>query len=134
MYIYSRLTMSSLPLIVGLTSCTHVSQDSFAAANVQHECPIGEPCTVEGEFFIYRGSPGSIAEIRTLNGCFAAAVAEDVYRNYRLWNGRTVRASGRVYRQNFAEDVVSYELNGRVIATGICPSGPLLFVETLSRR
>src|SRR5690606_27921088 len=94
-------------------------------------CEIGETCTIVGELHIYRGSPASIAEILTPEGCFAAALEDHFYRDANSWNGRKVRASGILYSQDNTVGIISYELNGRSVATGICSSRPIMFVDDL---
>jgi hypothetical protein len=129
MFFYARLIAFSLPITILVVACAHSMNDDFVEEG--HECQIGERCTVIGDLFIYRGSMASIAEIRTSQGCFAASLDEGIYQSYRDWNGRKVRASGLSYRQNYSEGVISYEINGRNIATGICPSGVLLLVDSI---
>jgi hypothetical protein len=93
------------------------------------ECVEGKECTIEGNLFVYRGSPASVAEIKTPYRCFAAALAADEYRIYHKRNGSSVRLRGVAYRQSSAENVVSYRLLDRDVATGICSSGLIIYAQ-----
>ena len=97
-------------------------------------CAIGTKCLVSGNLRIYRGAPASVAEIQTPNGCIAAALDERLYRAFRRWNRRNVRAFGMLYNQPTSRDVISYEINGRTVAAGVCSSGPVMFVDSLGLR
>lgn len=126
MHLYPRL-ISLVAVGALLTSCAHARE----ALKSEPECVIGKKCAVTGNLRIYRGSPASVAEIQTAHGCIAAALDDSAYRAYRRWNGRKVRAFGLIYGQSVSGDVISYEINGRTVAAGVCSSGPVMFVESL---
>lgn len=127
MYVHARFIISAL--FVLLASCSTV--ESTDQLPDETSCAIGETCTIIGELHVYRGSPASVAEIITSQGCFAAALEDSLYRSAHLWTGRTVRASGTLYSQVNNIGIISYELNGRSVATGICSSRPIMFVDDI---
>lgn len=127
MHVHARLITSAA--FVLLTSCSTV--ESTDPLPTDASCEIGETCTIVGELHVYRRRPASVADIRTPQGCFAAALEDSVYRSARSWNGRTVRASGTLYSQDNTAGIISYELNGRCVVTGICPSRPIMFVDDI---
>lgn len=93
------------------------------------QCVEGMECTIEGNLFVYRGSPASVAELKTPYRCFAVALAGSDYRIYHKKNGSSVRLRGVAYSQSSAENVVSYRLADRDVATGICSSGLIIYAE-----
>lgn len=127
MHIYARLITSTA--FVLLASCSTVENTDQPPPDTS--CEIGEKCTIVGELHVYRGSPASVAEISTPQGCFAAALEDSLYRSAHSWNGRKVRASGTLYSQDNTAGIISYELNGRSVATGICSSRPIMFVDDI---
>lgn len=125
MYVHARLIISASLLLGSCSTVEGIPPTSDPS------CEIGGTCTITGELYVYRGSPASVAEIRTPQGCFAAALEESLYRSAHSWNGRKVRASGTLYSQGNTAGIISYELNGRSVATGICPSRPIMFVDDI---
>jgi hypothetical protein len=123
------LTLPATALLLLVAGCAHDERVN----PIQGTCAIGAPCTVTGDMSIYRGSPASVAEIRTSRRCFAAALDDHVYRAHRRWSGRRVQVSGTLFEQPSGGSVISYELNGRPVAAGVCPSGPVIFVESIRR-
>lgn len=97
------------------------------------ECHAGRECRVTGSLFIYRGVPASVAELKTAAGCLALALRNDDYTKLKDAQGKTVRVSGRAFEQSYAEGVASYQLEDRWVATGICPSGPIVYVTEITR-
>ena len=135
MYVYSKqIVLLLCAAFVG--SCaysrTAVPNDQLLS---QTACVEGQECTIEGKLFVYRGSPASVAELKAGNRCFAVALELNKYKYYAQKNGLTVRLRGVAYSQRTAENVVSYRLLDRDVATGICSSGLVIYakkVEILS--
>lgn len=130
MYIHSKQIIAVLcaTAVAGCVS-TNATTTLHAEATLDAECVEGKECTIEGSLFVYRGSPASVAEIKTPYRCFAVALAADEYRIYHKKNGSSVRLRGVAYSQSSAENVVSYRLLDRDVATGICSSGPIIYAE-----
>lgn len=122
MYIYSKQIVTLL-LVAAAAGCvstiTRTTQDI--------ECKVGKECTIIGELFVYRGSPASIAELKTEDGCFAISLAPEEYSRYHKIMGVRVRVTGTSYTQDLANSVVSYRFRDRDVATGICPSGLVIY-------
>lgn len=97
------------------------------------ECLAGGECRATGNLFIYRGVPASVAELKTDSGCLALALRNDDYTKLKDAQGKTFRVSGMAFEQSVAEGVASYQLEDRWVATGICPSGPILYVTEIAR-
>lgn len=127
MHLYSRFQIALSLALMLVVACAPPEP----VRGSESRCAVGTRCTVAGTIYVYRGAPASVAEIQTSAGCFAAALDDRDYRDHRRWNGRKVRATGMLYDQHADTTTLSYELNGRLVAAGICPEGPVMFVETL---
>lgn len=77
-------------------------------------CAVGSRCTLEGTLYVFRGTPASVAELRTANGCNALAFAEADYRRYEKRRGQRVRVSGTAYSNGTAENVASVTIRDRM--------------------
>lgn len=127
MHLYTRLIVALPALAAIVAACADTPPRATSVA----ECEIGSRCAITGVIHIFRGAPASVAEIETPEGCFAAALNDDDYRQYKRWNGRRITAFGVLYTQPPLGSVVSYELAGRIVAAGICANRPIMFVDSL---
>ena len=130
MYIHSKqiIVLLCAAAVAGCVS-TSARMTPNAETTPDAECVEGKECTIEGNLFVYRGSPASVAEIKTPYRCFAVALAGDDYRIYHGKNGSSVRLHGVAYSQSSAENVVSYRLLDRDVATGLCSSGLIIYAQ-----
>lgn len=128
MHIYSRLIVVFIaaPLLNG---CVSTRQPPMINAGI--ECVVGGDCEAVGRLFIYHGVPASVAELKTVEGCFALALKDDQYRNLKKFQGESFRIRGKAYAQVHAEGVASYQLNDRWVATGICSVAPIIYVTEI---
>ncbi len=94
-------------------------------------CQLDKLCTVSGKLYVYRGVQASVAELKTSRTCFAAALPEKAYLRYQRKRGVLVRITGLVYSQETADGIVSYRLQDRDVATGVCSSGPVIYVTKI---
>jgi len=131
-HFYTKLVLSLN--ILGIVSCSTSSKlvpDSYSL----EECDIGDSCSLEGEIFISRGVPASVANLKFENGeCVALSLPEVEYKNKRLQFSK-VRIVGSAHFQppSFETGIVSYELLDRTVAAGICETGKIIYVEQVSR-
>jgi hypothetical protein len=133
MHIYSRQIILGM-LVPPLVGCAPVPSPN--QSEIQ-SCEKGKMCTVSGNIFVYRGSPASVAELKTSDGCFAVSLTPEDYTRYHKIRGGRVRVTGISYDQDAADGVVSYRLRDRDVATGICSSGLVIYatrLETLKAR
>ena len=121
MHIYSKeiVLAASVVLLIG---CAPLPVDGSA-----NGCSKDRECTVTGDMYVYRGVPGSVAEIRTREGCIAVALPQEDYVRYQKRRGLRVRVTGIAYNQGAAEGVVSFRLRDREVATGICSSALVIY-------
>jgi hypothetical protein len=61
------------------------------------------------------------------------ALPGDVYAGRRQWDKQSVRVRGTAYSHDSADGVLSYELRGRQVATGVCGRGKILYVDEIER-
>lgn len=130
---FQKMVAVFLSLLAGCTSTRLQGPTESNALG----CEKGHTCVLEGQLFVYRGSPASVAELRTANGCFAVALTTGDYARFHKRMGARVRVSGPSYDQGAADGVVSYRLRDRDVATGICSAGLVIYatkVELLSAR
>lgn len=126
MYIHAiKIVISTLFFF----TCTSCAIKNHEIGDLQI-CEENKKCELEGNLYVYRGSPASVAEIETSRGCFAVALNKNDYLKYQK-NDSYVRVYGTAYKQNYGSDIVSYTLLDREVATGICPLGLILYAEKM---
>lgn len=130
MHIHTKLICALLALpAIGACAATGVQP----LGENDMECRVGEECQSTGKLFIYRGVPASVAELKTDAGCLALALLESDYTRLKNLQGESFQVRGKALEQNYAEGVTSYQIEDRWVATGICPSGPILYVTEIVR-
>ena len=102
----------------GLLSC------SSAAMMVEPvtQCHTNEKCTIRGTLIASHG----MGAIKDRSGCIAVALPEKVPSS---WSGRTVEASGGIYKAPDYPGLVTYKLRGRNVDAEACYSGIAMFVD-----
>lgn len=93
-------------------------------ASAVSKCAVGRICSVRGVLVATHRT----GAIRDDSGCIAVALPAFVPDG---WNGRTVKASGLVYRAVDLPGLVTYKLKDRMVDAEACYSGRVLFVDRI---
>lgn len=131
MHIYTKLMFPLLAVFL-LGACVGAGH-LLLMNHVEASCRVGEDCESVGKLFIYRGVPASVAELKTSKGCLALALAEGEYQKLRSFQGQNFRVRGPAFAQTYAEEVTSYQLKDRWVATGICSASPIIYVTEITK-
>jgi len=95
-------------------------------------CKIGELCTVRGVLKIFQTPPAATAVLQGEGTCIPLALSEDVLADYKRWTNKSVTVVGRAHAHGVADNVISYQLEGRPVTGSVCRASPIaLFVTEL---
>jgi hypothetical protein len=124
MYIHSKLIAAS-SVLAFCASCTNFRND----VHDYSVCKLGNMCRVEGLIDVLKGTPYSVATITRDKSCIALALDEEKYNFYYQRKGISVKVSGKVYSYLSADSVVSLTIFDRLVATGACQTGKIIYVD-----
>jgi len=128
MNIHPKQMVLAAALLAGAAGCAPLSQ--AAPADVE-TCAAGQQCTITGTIVVHRGAPASVAQIVNANGCHALALTEKDYLTYSKVPGARISVSGTAYNQNYDAIIASYLLKDRLVASGVCTRGTVLYVDSI---
>jgi len=128
MRVHPKQMVLAAALLAGAVGSAPLSQ--AAPADVE-ACAAGQQCTITGTIVVHRGAPASVAQLVNASGCHALALTEEDYLTYSKLSGARISVSGTAYNQNDDAMIASYMLKDRLVASGICTRGTVLYVDSI---
>ncbi|GAA4356973.1 hypothetical protein [Kangiella marina] len=95
------------------------------------DCSVGKHCELEGVLDLHFTPPEFTASLTVSNGCIPLALDPSFYERHKKINEKRVEVKGITYKALSAENLVTYELQGRHVGT-LCNSEIILLVSEIN--
>jgi hypothetical protein len=121
-----------LPIVLFLAfanSCANEVRENTISKFDQ--CAIGEICKLNGRLSVFVGTHGRVGVLDIRGDCIAVSLPAHVYDKKSKWEGKVVSVVGKVYSQAVGGGIISYELEDRMIAAGMCDKGKIVYVTEI---